>query len=271
VKDQTAEYIAAEEATTRLPSELYHFWREVGDEHWRYTNGDVAVLYGGNTYTPATLQRDTVKFDANLEVARLSIQAGYVEDPLLQYIGINPVEVIWVEVLAFHRDQDPIETSSVFIGQVRQVSFEGVKANIECVSFEYFLRMPIPVNRYQVNCNWKLFDSHCKLVKADYKITATVTVDSTKTLLTSATFAGQDNGYFTGGFVEFSGQTRTVVRHIGNTLTLAYRLSDIETGMDVDAYPGDDGRIETCRDKFNNILNFFGFPFNPVDNPSIRT
>ena len=44
MKDASAEYIAKEEATQRQPAELYHFWVD-GDEHWRYTDGDIAITF----------------------------------------------------------------------------------------------------------------------------------------------------------------------------------------------------------------------------------
>jgi uncharacterized phage protein (TIGR02218 family) len=159
----------------------------------------------------------------------------------------------------------------IFVGQIKNVSFKGATANIECVGFEHFLKMPVPTLRYQLTCNWKLFDSHCKIAPEDYKVSAVVTLDATETKLTSATFGGYDDGYFTGGFVEFGDDSRTIVAHEGNTITIAYRMKSLTDNDSVDAWPGCDGRAETCRDKFDNINNFLGFPFIPVDNPAIRT
>jgi hypothetical protein len=44
-------------------------------------------------------------------------------------------------------------------------------------------------------------------------------------------------------------------------------LADNNTVM---VYPGCDGRIETCRDKFDNLIHFLGFPFIPDENPATR-
>ena len=269
MKDASAEYIAKEEATQRQPAELYHFWVD-GDEHWRYTDGDIAITFDGDTYSPATLSRSLTKYDVQLEVTSLKIDAAFVEQPILEYIAVNPVELIWISIMKLFRDQDPLEANVIFIGQIKDVSFKGDAAQVTCVGFEHFLKKTVPRWRYQETCNHMLFDSQCTKVEADYKVVATVTLDVTGVELSSATFAAQVDGYFTGGKVVFGEEKRTIVAHIGSMVTLMYKMSELEDGNSVDAYPGCDGRIETCRDKYDNLLNFLGFPFIPIENPALR-
>jgi len=269
MKDVSENYIAKEEAVQRKPVELYHIWRD-GGEHWRYTDGDVSVTFDGNVYAPATLSRSSSRHDAQLGVATLNITAAYVTDPALEFVSTNPVEVLWVSISKLHREQDPLEADVIFIGQIKGVSFKGVTASVSCVGFEHFLNQKVPRWRYQLTCNHTVFDSKCALVEADYKTTAAVTLDATGTILTSTTFGGEVDGYFTGGKVVFGDEARTMVSHVGNVVTLMYKFKELATGNSVDAYPGCDGRVETCRDKYDNILNFLGFPFIQAENPAKR-
>ncbi|WP_269915579.1 phage BR0599 family protein [Acinetobacter sp. HY1485] len=57
------------------------------------------------------------------------------------------------------------------------------------------------------------------------------------------------------------------------TLTLfnSFTASDLALGDVVSIYPGCDKLNTTCTDKFNNILNFGGFPFMPSSNPFVGT
>ena len=80
----------------------------------------------------------------------------------------------------------------------------------------------------------------------------------------------QEDGYFTGGHIIFGDETRTIVDHVGSIVTIMYKFKELEDNDSVDAYPGCDGKIETCKDKFDNLLNFLGFPFIPVENPALR-
>jgi uncharacterized phage protein (TIGR02218 family) len=271
MKDVSAGYIAKEEATQRRPAELYHMWRD-GGEHWRYTSGDTTVTYDGEDYVPAALERSQVRYDSGLETVTMSIKAAYVMDTVLQYISTNPVEILWISVMKLHRDQIPLEVDVVFIGQIKDVSFKGIQANIVCVGFDYFLKQTVPRWRYQLTCNHILFDSKCSLIKADYKVSAVVTLDATKTIISSATFGDSEFGdnYFTRGELVFGVESRTVVSHIGFDITLMYKMKELEDNDTVDVYPGCDKRLETCRDKFDNIGNSLAFPFIPLENPAIR-
>lgn len=269
MKTPSEAYIEKEEAAQRKPAELYHIWRD-GGVHWRYTDGDVSIVYDGNTYTPATLSRSLVRYSEKMEVTTMTVSAQYAEEPIIEFLANNPIEVLWIEVSKVFRDQDPLEVGIIFVGQIKNVSFQGVEATAHCVGFEYFLRMPVPVFRYQINCNHNLFDAKCKIAKAGYKTITNVTVDFAGTSLTSGDFGSEDDGYFTFGRIEFGDTYRTIVNHVGNVVTLAYAFKALETGNSVDAYPGCDGFIETCRDKYSNVIQFLGFPYIPIENPATR-
>ena len=125
MKDVSAEYIAKEEAAKRKPLELYKIW--VGSTYWYYTNGDVAVVFDGQTYNPATINRGSSEYNSQLDVNTMKIQFSRVTEPLVQYIAQNPIDITWIEVSRLFRDQSPLEKSVIFIGQIKSVSFRGLK------------------------------------------------------------------------------------------------------------------------------------------------
>lgn len=270
MKDVSATYIAAEESDQRKPVELYHIWRD-GGEDWYHTSGDVSVLYDGEVYSPATLSRSSVGYDSQLDVTVMTISASYIADPVFDFISQNPIEILWVSVMKLHREQSPLEADVVFIGQIKDVSFKGVSAQVRCVGFEHFLSKTIPRWRFQINCNHQVFDTNCALTEASYKVTETITLDSTKTILTGTAFGTKSTGYFIGGRVVFGAESRTIIEHIGTAVTIMYKMGELVSTDSVDAYPGCDGRAETCRDTYDNILNFLGMPFVPVENPAERS
>lgn len=285
MKNTTQDYLDKEMAARRKPVELYHIWTGAGDQlninAWYYTNGDVPVDFGSppQTYIPAALKRSLVQYDASNEVTKMTLQVAYVEDPALEFISINPIEIIWIEAMRLHRDQIPLEADVIFVGQIKNVSFKGSSASAECVGFEHFLSQTIPQYRYQLTCNWKLFEPKCVLVKDEiqggiytYRVETIVAVDATGTILTSDAFSGFDPGYFVFGTVEFGDDARTIVDHIGNQITINFKIKALvfPGGDLIKAYPGCDGRITTCKNKFDNLLNFLGFPFIPEENPTLR-
>jgi uncharacterized phage protein (TIGR02218 family) len=274
MKDVTSAYIAKENASTRKPVELYKIW--YGTTYLYYTNGDVTVAFddgdgtGSHNYTPATISRGSAEFDSTLDVNVMKIQFSAVTEPTVKYIAQNPVAIVWIQISRLFRDQSPLEASVIFIGQIKNANFKGTAVEAECVGFEHFLSMPIPILRYQLACNHQLFDAGCTLLSTDYDVPAVVTLDSTKTILASATFDTYADGYFIGGLITFGEERRTIVAHVATLITIQYRFQDLANGNTVTAYPGCDGDISTCKDKFNNILNFLGFPWIPDENPALR-
>jgi uncharacterized phage protein (TIGR02218 family) len=165
-----------------------------------------------------------------------------------------------------------LESAVVFLGQIKDATFNGVSVEIQIVGFEHFLKMSIPTLRYQITCNHELFDEGCGLDRDDYKIETEVTLDETETILTSADFGAFDNGYFMSGLIEFGEEKRTIVSHSGNNITIKFKILSLQSGNTVTVSPGCDGVITTCTSKFaaSNILNFLGFPFIPKENPATR-
>jgi len=270
MKEISDDYIDAEEASQRKPVELYHLWLDNGEEHWRYTSGDVPVTYSGIEYVPGSLSRTLVAYNTQLEVTTIDVITDNLESTVLNFISTNPIDIVWISIMKLHREQEPLEAGVVFIGQVKNVSFKGGNATVTCVGFEFFLKQTIPIWRYQLTCNHMLFNSKCTISEDDYKTTATVALNSTGTELTSTTFSSKVDGYFTGGKAVFDGKARTITNHESNVITLMYKFRELEDNDSIDAYPGCDGQAETCRDKYDNILNFLGFPFIPDENPAAR-
>lgn len=120
-------------------------------------------------------------------------------------------------------------------------------------------------------CPWRLYSPECGVDKAAFAIAGTATTYDAA-VITVAAAAGQADGYFAGGLVEFGDDARMIVRHVGSSLTLSGkfpRLSDAIAGSGAAAvtiYPGCDKSLTTCRDRFNNIARNGSLPL-MSDNP----
>jgi uncharacterized phage protein (TIGR02218 family) len=272
MRTEPADFFTKDGATTRQPVEIYHIWQEGGaGSHWYYTSGDVAVVYGGHTYEPAPIKRDTIQFREGDEVSTLSLTASDLTGPIATYISSNPVDLYWIELRKFFRDQVTPAALVLFIGQIKSVSMNGAEASVECVGFERMFNEPIPRFRYGPQCNWTLFDGRCGLNRASYKVTGTVTIEpgSRDLVLVAAALSGHEDGYFTLGVAETATAQRLITNHDGDEATIRFAIGGLVDGASVDFYPGCDGRMETCREKFNNLIRFGGHPYVPLDNPAL--
>ena len=263
-----------EESFNREPSELYHIWTEDESYNWYYTSGDISISFEGNTYEPATLKRSVVQYDVSFETTTLSLEVGRLEDPIMQYMALNPLKITWISVMKIHRNSNPITAMVIFIGQIKNVTFKGPLGKVSCVGFEYVLKQSIPIGKFQKACNHSVFDSNCTLDKTSFETSATVTVSGEGLILTSTSFGAQADDYFTRGFVVFDNgghiERRMITQHAGNNIKIRFKFIDLISTDSVKAYPGCDQRETTCNDKFSNLDNFQGFIFIPIDNPVTR-
>lgn len=264
-KQVSQDYNSQEVGHEKRPVELYHIWWD--NTNWYYTSGDVDVVHNGATYKPATIERGSVTYDTKLEVSTLQVTVGRVFNPVIKFIAQNPVEVLWIEVFRAFRDQDPVEVGVVFIGQIKTVSIKGLRARAQCVGFDYYLKQPIPIERYGPQCNWTVFDSRCTKDPATFTLQTKVVVSFDGLTLTSSHLAPFGDTFFTRGHLEWHGNRRMITSHIGDTITLRYAIIPLYTDALVNVTAGCNGEIITCRDKFDNVAFFGGHPYIPIDNP----
>ena len=85
--------------------------------------------------------------------------------------------------------------------------------------------------------------------------------------LTSSTFGDYDDGYFAFGELEWDYKKRMIAEHKGTKIKIRYPITDIASGQTVLVYPGCQGNIDICKNRFNNVINFGGHPYIPLDNP----
>jgi uncharacterized phage protein (TIGR02218 family) len=260
----SADYIAKEVAVERKPAELYHIWYATSD--WYYTNGDVSVVYGGNTYVPATIKRNSLEKDTQLNVTSMEIEFSYLNNPVVDYLSYNPIDLVWIEVTRLFRDQAPLEGAAIFLGQIKEVVFQGNVGKAACVGFEYYLTHPLPLYRYQRQCNWTLFSvGKCGVSSAGYSQVVTVTaLDTTGMIVTCAAMTQKESNYYRYGELVLNGDRRMITLYSATQMYIRFKMKNLAVGSTPTIYAGCDGNISTCKNKFGNVINFGGHPYIPL-------
>lgn len=155
---------------------------------------------------------------------------------------------------------------TLFQGRVTPSKLSRTEISLNVKSELELLDTKLPRNFYQSSCLNTLFDAGCSLSKAAYAVHGEVTSASLTQITTTLTQAA---GYFSLGTVTFdTGQNAGVMRSIrsyaNGVITLATPLiSTVAAGDSFTATPGCDKLQATCANKFNNVINFRGFPFVP--------
>lgn len=250
------------------PVELYEFGR--ASQVWRYNSSNDTVTIDGLTYTAASIRRSGI--EATQERARSAIKLYTPRNfEIADLFRITPpTDVISLTIKRYHRGDESVVV--IWSGRVVNCDWSGSEAAINCEPVSTSMRRTGLRRIYQRQCPHVLYGDACALQKDDYKVTGAVDAISGNTISVSECGAEADN-YFAGGFVELSVgsggiERRFITANTGAVLTLSKAFgSDLEVGASVNVYPGCDHTLNTCKNKFSNLVNYGGFPFIPTKNP----
>jgi uncharacterized phage protein (TIGR02218 family) len=117
------------------------------------------------------------------------------------------------------------------------------------------------------DCQADLGDARCKVDLAPFTVTGAVDTTTTDQLFADSTRTEAD-GWFTGGKLTWTGGDNTgrsiEVKKFDATdmsfLLFAPMPSPIQLGDTYSVYPGCDKFLDTCKTKFDNVVNHRGFP-----------
>jgi len=244
--------------------ELYRL--SIGNEAWRYTTAQQALTHNGEEYEPVYCKRDALKSTGEVARSGVKIYLPRDADFVTRFAPTPPTDEAEVEI--YQRDDSG--TALVWLGRALTVSRKGSQAEIACDSIFSSMKTAGLRRPYQKPCPHALYDHNCRVTRANFRVDATLTaVGSSALTLTATAFAGQPDGWFTGGDIEWGAlpERRLIVGHSGDTITLATPLGDAVAGDAVVAFAGCDHTFATCRDKFANKANYGGMPFIPTQNP----
>ena len=123
---------------------------------------------------------------------------------------------------------------------------------------------------YGAECSASLGDSNCGVTLATYTVTGTVTSVTNNATFSDSTLTEAD-GYFNYGLLTFTSGLNsgtTLAKEVRSFSSDEFSMQlpmpyEVQVGDTYSVYAGCDKRDVTCIAKFNNIINFRGFPFIP--------
>jgi uncharacterized phage protein (TIGR02218 family) len=157
-------------------------------------------------------------------------------------------------------------------GILGQVTLEDGQWTSEMRGLTQSLQQQIG-DTYMSSCNAQLGDGQCKVDLGPLTETGTVASVTDQYTFTVSGLSAQSDGYWAQGLVTFTSgaanglkiECKTWVESSG-TLTLLFPVAfELQAGDTFTVYPGCDKLLATCKNKFNNVLNFRGFPHVPTD------
>jgi len=260
-----------------LPVEFYEFW--IGTTFYRYTSSSRDETFLGETYTSIVISRTGPETSRESRKADLTITVPVGTEAISQFKVYYPDETMNVRIRRAHRDSngDPDAAAYItfWIGRIKLVEFGQEYAKITCDPLEAAIDNMILRYKYQRQCNHDLYGTFCGVDRTAYATTVSVVSMAGSTYVVTGTeFADKQSAAWPNGGADWwvageaivGGARRMITATTPTTLTLTSPISGIGPGTVITVYAGCEKSVSTCKEKFNNVANFGGFPYVPGAN-----
>jgi len=245
------------------PVELYLFNQDDTD-YWSYTSTDFDIVYDGRIYLAALIRRGDITLNPNSLKTQVKINVA-LSNPFARLYIPAPVEGV-VRLTIYRRQGNDYKV--YWRGYVQGVKFASKDAQIIAGLKLNRLRRSGLQRKFSRNCGLALYTAWCTVVEASNQTPGTV--DSViGNVITATEFSAEVDGYFTGGIFRTDNRSckQKIIYHVGATIKISRAVAAVAAGDTCTVSAGCDHLKATCKDKFNNKLNFGGQPYLPDKNP----
>lgn len=251
-------------------SEVDLFRIVMGDDVWTVTSADERQVYNDEVYTPLAMGRTNVEQKNSLARANLDVRIPLGHE--LAQRQMTSISEVPVSLTLFVDDGTDVAVQ--WKGLLASIKPDDAALTLTFESIFTSLKRPGLRARYQRSCRHAVYYGRCGLDRADFAVAATLSAISGDTMTVPAA-SGQTDGYYMGGMIEAAdGTLAFITGHAGTTITVqrvpyafALQFANEGAGSAVTLYPGCDRSRETCKSRFNNLVNYGGFDFIPKKNP----
>ena len=243
--------------------ELYKFSH--GSNHWYFTSSNKKVVHNNIEYLPVRgLSRSDIE-DIDLDKNECELTFPQIKNDFTA-IFENKIyfESVYLTILELYKG----ETLVLFKGRVTQPKFDesAHTMTLVCSTAESYQRRNILTRKFQRNCSNKIYDSYCGLNIADWAVECEITAVNGLSV-TFETSTDLTMSYFTRGLLIKDSLETFIQDHSDKTVLLYRQHIGLKAGDVVLLAPGCDQTISLCNTRFNNHLNFQGFPNMPTESP----
>jgi uncharacterized phage protein (TIGR02218 family) len=171
---------------------------------------------------------------------------------------------------------DDLDTKKlIFSGKVSRLSYSNqVVIDFFVGSSGDSVRNEVPTVYFEKRCSRRFLSTGCNLDPLVYQVSGLV--DTISGISLASTEIGDESttrgfpDWFLLGRITIGTETRTIVSHNGDSIKVSTPFLNASPGDEFTILPGCNRTQAYCVDRFNNFVNFGGFPFVPPKNPQLE-
>ena len=246
---------------------------------WKVTRGDGStfgfcdfsadILFDEQLYKAASgIAASNIKTSDKLDVDNLEVDSILSADTLTD---ADLLAGLWdgarVEIFLVNWADLSMGALSLRSGFIGEVKTGRTKFTAELRGLSQKLQQSIG-RVYGIDCDADLGDARCQISLSGFTVSASVSTVTDGAHFTAAALT-QADGYFDAGLITFTSGANagrkmevktftTGVVNLQQPMPFALAVDDTFS-----IHAGCDKSLATCRDRFNNVINFRGFPYIP--------
>jgi uncharacterized phage protein (TIGR02218 family) len=233
---------------------------------YRYTSTVDTIVVGSDTYLARTgLVRGEIDVNVSELDSFMTLILPCTDAAVRSYMESPPSLPVLVEV------RQVANGGSVpwFKGIVSSVSVSGISAEFRLIGNGVAQLSQATALRYTAQCRHALYGPACRVDRDNHKISGNLTdVEDNGLVLVSVDWDDPTQEQWIGGAIDIGGELRTIIAQPASDKIRIDRVIVGLLGTEAfDIFEGCDKTNATCRDKFNNLINFGGIPNLPRRNP----
>ena len=244
------------------------------------TDAESDVTVSGVKYLGRqAIQCPPITASGSLDKTTLELVVAF-DSPLTELFRTAvPDNVITLRIMRAHYGDvvdgvlGPEQTRQIWGGRILNFGVDGdYQVTLSCEPFGTSIRRTGLRRPYSVGCPHVLGGGACKVALSAFTVVSSaVAVTANTVTLPDGWNGGLPAAKFPRGVLTFAGPfgpvKRTILSVSGNTLTVAGSLASLPVGAEVSLRLGCNHSMDDCKDVFDNILNYGGFPWIPTENP----
>jgi uncharacterized phage protein (TIGR02218 family) len=245
----------------------------------RFTSYEDNVVIDGDVFTPAPFSHGAIVKGIKLDEEKIEISSfdfSLTSNPLRKLLEFSLEGILNLRVLEVNLSNPSAPPDVIFDGDAAGLDPKGKEWKATFRAFGQFFQRQFSRFYFQKICNVPVYSRKCGVVKANFLTASTLAAIATDGTYVEIANPAKPAAYFnlghfeTGAGVNYESRTIKSTTVSGPRLRLYFSkpLRKAVLNQAVNLYPGCDGSIDTCITRFNNQVNFRGFPYIPVKNPS---
>lgn len=241
---------------------------------YAFTNAEEPITRAGITYEPWPIKHSEITTTGNLDKSDITVTLAAGTGLEDQFVGYPPSQVINLTIFQGHMDDVPslVDYPAQWLGRVTAPEFGDNEVAFNCVPVSTSIQRPGLRRNYQHGCPHVLYGAACQANKETATTRRTVTSINRNRVTFSVPLT--NGATYIGGLLEWTTpngvkETRTIakVSNSGTEVSLRGSLRGLLVGATVGAVLGCGRNMQSCKTLHDNILNYGGQPFIPLDNP----